>query len=269
MRLLFPILALVAASGARAETEFFPYPTVILSGAKALETWQAMRDEPGTPVILGSTEEFADLAGSYAPQYAEWYPDSPEDILAKAETLDYPQAIKDLRRTEWEQFLDYLREDGNTDLLEDYKDHDPVDIDPQLIGRIPLTYIPPQRPLGYTDWRTGQPHPEVVIAILPTEAPWEAPAYLRFGGRNANPAPEYHVAALRAWHERYGVEPVVMTLDVLELWAPRRPTGVDEAIALATEHFLYCEDIVYQGLGDIGTLAADRMRAPYWYFWWD
>jgi len=44
----------------------------------------------------------------------------------------------------------------------------------------------------------------VHILLLPTSSSWEVPAYLRFGGWNACPLPEVHVATLRSWHERFG-----------------------------------------------------------------
>jgi len=81
--------------------------------------------------------------------------------------------------------------------------------------------------------------------------------------------PEIHVAALRHWFEAYGAEPTVMANDQMELWAPGRPTDIEAAKALAVTHYHYDADVVDQGVGTIAALAVDRMRAPYWYFWWD
>ena len=44
---------------------------------------------------------------------------------------------------------------------------------------------------------------------------------------------------------------------------------MEDARDLAITQYHYCYDVVDQGLGTIATLAADRIRAPYWYFWWD
>jgi hypothetical protein len=38
---------------------------------------------------------------------------------------------------------------------------------------------------------------------------------------------------------------------------------------LAREHFLYAPDIVWQGVGDVGELAAYLDNSPVWHFWWD
>jgi len=47
------------------------------------------------------------------------------------------------------------------------------------------------------------------------------------------------------------------------------PHSQTEALALANEHFAYCEDIVTQGVGTIEGLAATLLEGKTWFFWWD
>ncbi|MEN3327087.1 MAG: hypothetical protein V7638_1894 [Acidobacteriota bacterium] len=49
-----------------------------------------------------------------------------------------------------------------------------------------------------------------------------------------------------------------------------RPASTrDEALALAKQQFIYCSDIVHQGVGSVEALAATLFGATVWYFWWD
>lgn len=83
------------------------------------------------------------------------------------------------------------------------------------------------------------------------------------------PTPEYQVAAFRSWHERYGVEPVGMSGDVINLKAASRPTSREEALELAREQYDYCNDLIDQGVETLSNLAALLMADDWWYFWWD
>jgi hypothetical protein len=74
---------------------------------------------------------------------------------------------------------------------------------------------------------------------------------------------------MRHWHQQYGAEVVGITHDVVEMYVPRPPTKREAAHALAREQYGYCADIVDQGVGSVGALAAGLLYAPSWYFWWD
>ena len=269
MRIIGVVLFIVLAGPSLADQSQFPYPVVEVAGRDALQEWERLRQQGGTPVILGDLQDYEGYVESYAPEYAEFYPDSPQVILEQAATLTFPDALYDFIREDHARHVEWIREGGDEEEADAYAAIDPTVVPEDMIGRVPLLYAPSQTPLGYLDYRTNLPAETVFIAILPTENPWEAPAYLRWGGWNANPPPEIHVVALKDWHDRYGAVPLVMSISVLELYAPSRPTDIEEAIALAKLHFFYCEDLIYQGLPDIGTLAADRMRTPFWFFWWD
>ncbi len=65
----------------------------------------------------------------------------------------------------------------------------------------------------------------------------------------------------RTWEERFGTEIVCVGHDTLEFEVTRSP--------VTREQYLYCPDIVDQGVGDVLPLAATLLGASKWFFWWD
>jgi hypothetical protein len=135
----------------------------------------------------------------------------------------------------------------------------PEDADPSSPFCIALT-------MTHTDDVTSK---QVTLALLPTPHGWEAPAVMKFGNWNANPKPAEHVALLRYWHERYSADLVAMTHDVLEFMVAKPPRTRKEALRLAMDQYLYCEDIVDQGTYSLDALAARLLDGEAWCFWWD
>lgn len=119
------------------------------------------------------------------------------------------------------------------------------------------------------DLLTGQPLPAVAIGLFPTETSAEVPAYLDAGGWNAFPVAEVHVAIMRKWASEYGARLVGHGLDVLTFEVARPPSDRQAAEILAMEQYLYCNDIVDQGVGTIDALAATLLNGRSWFFWWD
>jgi hypothetical protein len=113
------------------------------------------------------------------------------------------------------------------------------------------------------------PFPVVELSLIALKHPYEAPAYLGFGGWNECPGPEIQVAVLREWFEHYGAEPAAMTGDVLECVVERAPKSEAECLELAADQWLFCEDIVSQGPMSVRRLAIELWRQPKWFFWWD
>ena len=110
---------------------------------------------------------------------------------------------------------------------------------------------------------------KVHIALIPTDDWTEIPAYLRYGNWNECPAPEYQVAALRSWRDRFGAELVGMAFDTINLHVSRRPGTREEALSLAQEQYIYCNDIIDQGTQTYSRLAASLIASDWWFFWWD
>jgi hypothetical protein len=230
------------------------YERVTVPGEQALQEWERLKETGrGWPVVIGGDEDLERIAD----QFTMLDPEvsgvagpgpaalAPREILALSERIDFPG---DLRR--WPGA--YQSEDLQA----------PTGDWPSEVGSNPMTLS------VAIDLASGRPHERVHILLLPTQSGWEVPAFLRWGGWNACPPPEYHVAALRRWHVRFGAELVGMNGDALNVRA-RRPTTRREAIALAREQYGYCPDIVDQGAGTLSALAASLMASDWWYFWWD
>jgi hypothetical protein len=224
-----------------------PFRIITVPGRDALSEWQRLRTAgEGWPVVVGddaALEMVAEVLGFNSEDGSG----SVETILAAADGIDVPKA---LRRG-----------------FEDEYGEDPIEIEtgpwptPGSIAPLALTVA--------EDIRTGAPLARVHIVLVPTDDPAAVPAFLRWGGWNACPGPEMHVAVLRRWRHAYGAEVVGMSGDVINLKVKRRPASRDEAMALAFEQYLYCPDIVLQGTNTFEPLAAALMESDWWYFWWD
>ncbi len=119
-------------------------------------------------------------------------------------------------------------------------------------------------PISYTTGKTE----ECVLAKIPANEPWEVFAWLPFGGWNECPNTEEIMWVAKYWYEKFGAVPAVMTRDVLEFSAA--PVKNEKTAAeLALQQYVFCSDIVDQGLNTIGRLAGALMQSSAWYFWWD
>ena len=146
-----------------------------------------------------------------------------------------------------------------------------------------LEQAPEEPPLG--DWRpaaeqssglsvaqdvlTGEPLAALYIGVAPTDDGTRVPAYLRRGGWNECPPPEYHVAAMRSWRDRHGAECVGINPETIDIRVARKPETRAEALALAREHSVSCNDVIDQGVKSSSARAADLMAHGRWFFWWD
>lgn len=115
-------------------------------------------------------------------------------------------------------------------------------------------------------------HPErtdVIIATIPTDDSTTIPLHLRFGDWNACPSPHIHTAVARYWRDRFGAEIATVAGGIVEFTVSRPPSTDKEASELAMQQYLYCNDIVDQGVGSIATLGLALRKSTRWYFWWD
>jgi len=123
--------------------------------------------------------------------------------------------------------------------------------------------------ITHRDILSGELKKEVIIGLHEISAPWEVFAYLLWGNWNSCPDASEHCAMHRYWEEKYGAEVISVTHDVLQCVVARPPDSKEQALELAREQYLYCPDIVDQGVGTIEALAATLLQGQYWYFWWD
>ncbi|KTE17024.1 hypothetical protein ATE71_03270 [Sphingopyxis sp. H115] len=236
-----------------------PYERIEVPGSEALTRWEALRlsRQDVWPVVVGGDDDL----GRMAEQLLELDDRPVEAILAAGAGLEHPKSLWDLRAREKADWADYLK--AHPELGPEGEEY------VAELGDWPA--VPPDE-TAFTvanDILSGQPYPQAHILLLPTTRSWDVPAYLKWGGWNACPPAEIHVAAMRRWATNYGAEIVGISGDVMNIKVQRRPTDRDEAIALAREQYAYCSDIVDQGVGGIAALAAGLMTSDWWYFWWD
>ncbi len=239
----------------------FPYEVVETTGENALAKWGELKNAGrGAPVVLGD-DELDNLLFPFDPMHrARLKPI--EEILAAARTINFPDDLFKLRRDAHAEAKVYFRQITS---LADFDDKE---------CEAPLGDWPAETSYGADlsvayNVGTGRLKSTVPIALIPTDDPTAIPAYMRWGNWNECPSPAYHVAALRAWRDRYGAELIGLGADTINLRASRRPATREEALDLAREQYFYCNDIIDQGMGSYRKLAAGLMASDWWFFWWD
>lgn len=223
-------------------------------GSKALARWRQLRAAgQGYPVIVGGPEQFA----QFVEQATLADREDPAAVIRSAEAYRFPETLVEAKRKELREYLERYPEDGTFEEFE------------ADVGEWPEAA--PQAPglTVHADVLSGKPYARCFIVIFPTDKAHEVPAFANWGGWNANPVPEVHVAALRSWEDRYGAQLVGMDAATLNFMVERRPRTREEALPLAREHYAYCGDIVDQGVGSLANLAASYLESDWWYFWWD
>jgi hypothetical protein len=262
----------------------FPFELIETSGDLALSRWEELKcSERIIPVVLGGNEHLEAVAEPFHPKYPRQR--TVAEILESADRLTHPQDLARKRRVEEREAGEFLKryaqehsdptvdpgrhlegnrnreqEDSILAILQGFKPD---------IGEWPQHVSPaPGLTLAY-DLQTGQALEKVYLALIPSDEWATIPAHLLWGGWNACPHPEYHIAAFRSWRRRFDIELIGIGRDTLNLKVGRRPATRDAAIELAREQYIYCDDIVDQGVGSLEALAASLMEAGWWFFWWD
>jgi hypothetical protein len=259
----------------------FPFERLQVAGEQALATWEQLKAAGrGCPVVIGDDDSVGLLMANFSPTWPNKILIA--QILAAAATIRHPDGLKALKAQELARTREHLRHQ-----LEHQTASLPrvIEIDSRGREKTPrgrAAEVRDRRPsLGRwpskaealpplsvaLDYRG--PKKKVYVALIPTNDWTTIPAHLHYGGWNACPQPEYHIAALRSWRDRYGTELVGLSSDRIDLRVARRPQARQEALDLAREHYVYCNDIVDQGLGTLSKLAACLMANDWWEFWWD
>lgn len=283
-----PLGAQPAGSASGSGTPSFPFELVTVPGVEALATFDRLRASAGkSPVVLGDDDSLSLISDNIS-YVAPGTSGSADSVLATARTLTHPQSLtqhiaEETRRTSalMRDMLMKRRDDQLPRIEENGRQLSPAETRERLLADIDADYPEPDMgdwpdessantPLGMIlDYRTRKLPERVHIALIPTADWTEIPAYLRWGGWNACPPPEFHVAAFRSWRDRYGATLLALTGDSAELRVQRKPGSRDEALALARELYLYDNDLIDQGYDALAPLAANLMASDVWSFWWD
>lgn len=210
----------------------------------AIESWQRLRtlvDETGCwPVVIGGPDDERAHAAALRDSL-----DATDALVRDGLALDVDEWLAD------EAAID-------PDLLRELDDGAPFGSARVMTHRI----------LEAPAWRLRRAGNGTLLWVESPHA-WDVPAILRFGGWNSCPPTTVHVAMLRRWHERFGAELVGLSRDRLEVSVARLPRTRSEALALAREHFLYCEELVLAEHGSLRSLAAALLVSRVWSFRWD
>jgi hypothetical protein len=244
---------------------------LVVQGAQAVSTWQRLRERVEQteywPVLLGDDAALAHLR-DVVKRLSRL---TPEKILAEAETIDPVTWFEN-------RYLDELDEvQTYRDELDNPQDQAYWDRLLAVKGALrglpqgpwPDEFSPQTRFWIPSQSSGGEPLPRVHVGLLPTRLGWQSPAYLRFGAWNNCPSPGENVALLKYWQDCYGAEVVGIAGDVVELQVARPPQTQEDALRLAKQQFLYCQDIVVQGTETLQGLAAALLGGTVWFFWWD
>ena len=216
--------------------------TVAVDGLHAVSELYRLRSEyPRTglyPIILGDEEDLERLEEGRYERF------DPEAILAESRKLNPARWL--------------ARRPKEAPELYDFPEGEWPEDEPEEMGIV-----------THLDVLSREPKSKVFIGLLRVNSPWEVFAHLQWGGWNDCPLPAVHCALHRYWEEKWGAQPSSVTGDVVQCIVTRPPLDHKAALALAREQYIYCYDIVDQGVQSIAVLAAGLRCARHWFFWWD
>lgn len=244
------------------QIDTLPFITQVVAGDLAYDTLIALRDQHAdlVPVVLGDDEELEALLEVVADEDR-----SQQDILDQAEQIGVPEWVE-ARYQEYQalmaEFADELDEEEQDDELATEADFeaeeaaDEADLSPRLST------------IAY-DILSGEAKEKVHIGLLPLTQAWQVPAFLKIGNWNECPDAAVHVAFFKYWYEQYGAVVTAISSDTIEFSVARPPETIEQARILAHQQYMYCADIVDQGVETEENLAHTLLNADNWFFWWD
>ncbi|MGW0909465.1 DUF4253 domain-containing protein [Streptomyces sp. NPDC002853] len=77
-------------------------------------------------------------------------------------------------------------------------------------------------------------------------------------------------AVVRDWEDRFGARVIGVGFSTLHLSISTPPARIEDALAVAAEHFAFSPDNIWQGSHpDLASYADHLIGLNYWEFWWD
>ncbi len=231
--------ALIYQAGAQLEDVTLRWPVIECSGEQAAAVIaKEANNRDHTPVILGPTRSLQMMMSVEQPRPVK-------DILQRASKFDFDAYMRQAKQ-EWAELnLPVRGSFAEFSVVADAIDAASIDV------------------------VRNAPYKKLYIGLVPTSDPTEVPAYLDCGAWNAFPEAEVHIGLMRRWRDRYGARLIGHSNDTLTFHVLRPPLSQNEALALAEEHYAYCNDIVDQGYGTLDALAGALIGSETWQFWWD
>lgn len=104
-----------------------------------------------------------------------------------------------------------------------------------------------------------------VFALIPTRKPWEALAWIPFGGFNWCPDEVHQIALAKGLYDQFGARIKYIGFSSLEYYIPDALTS-REAVQTASKILIAADNDVYEDY----EVAADRILGSCnWSMWWD
>jgi uncharacterized protein DUF4253 len=261
----------------------FPFERIEVHGEEAFATWARLKlAGRGAPVVVRRDEDVGGVLDNLRLPERQ----TAEEIIAAAAQLQHPEDLIAWRTAEQTRGDEYLKKFlANPDaVLPTVIVADADGVQRELTREETRAFMLRERqlpPLG--EWpaqpdyvpglsvtmERGRTLEKVHVALIPTDDWTTIPAHLCWGGWNDCPHAEFHVAALRAWRDRFGAELVGLSRDCMDLRVARPPQSREAALNLAREHYIYCADSIDQGVGTLSGWAALLLGHEWWSFWWD
>lgn len=110
---------------------------------------------------------------------------------------------------------------------------------------------------------------KVEVAYVEVKESWHIPAIFQYGGWNGCPLPDVQCAVWKYWQEKYDAHIVGLASDTIEAAVNSPPINKEQALELAWQQFLFCDEIVSQWTESVNSLAGILLNSDKWYFWWD
>jgi Domain of unknown function (DUF4253) len=110
------------------------------------------------------------------------------------------------------------------------------------------------------------------LALVPARRSADVPAAIGWTGPvNHENDTGVLCSVLRSWEDRFGARVVALGFDQLFLSVVAPPTTLEEAWAVAAEHYAFCPDNITQGYEEnLRDYAREQvLDRPLWSFWWD
>jgi hypothetical protein len=238
------------------------YLKEIKNRAKAMEVYNealdSLKETSYQPVVLGKSSNVNEIKKQRA-----FINCDVKDILSASKDINVKKWFKKREQDERK----WIKE--NTDLRPFEDIHGDFEMPSEIEDEVSLYLL--RSDLRYnSDNIEDVDKVPVYIAFVPTTQTYESAAYLQFGSFNNCPSPEVHVAIHKYWNEKYGFKPIAFSRDLIEGVVPKGSVVTEEeAMNLAFEMYLYCNDIVDQGTMTLEKLAESLIALRQWFFWWD
>jgi len=242
-----------------------PLPHVRVTGLAARSTLENLRREhpTATPIIVGGDDDSLRMLFDERPAI------SPEALIERSLEGDGWSLHLAYKRDLYDRMLPRLKEINAPEIiirtLSEWPRLDQT-VNPADVAKV-VNQPWPEPPHQSVELSCAASSDMVLIVLIPTVRPWEAAAYLGFGGFNACPAPWVHVAYAREWSARFGARLLVLTHDTLEFEVARPITSREDAAVMAAVHAYY--DDTSDVYPSAVVRAAYLLGARLWHFWWD